>query len=306
VSCSLFAGQGPRGEEPLQKRLERICLPETSCVDGMLDCWFQCLNLLLCDSGTARGRPHIGLRAAAWCAKSLRRPMLSTDATLRQAPPRTMSTRRRDSRLSVSTEKDKIKSTGLRHVQTDASIEHVFGRISNYGVCLEPRARTEHHETRPRHGRLVSGRRRCKSCCIAGASAVCRQPRGEKGLRASCFRILPAASGDKVLQLRLFALVRTHYHSWPSSLLFLRRMAVIHRAAISITHTLDFARHPSLPGFPSTVGFPIVSAGHSRTTACQWATDRMTASSIAGRAPQFSSCCPTCPVVWDQSQDDPG
>jgi hypothetical protein len=105
-------------------------------------------------------------------------------------------------------EKDKMESTDLRHVQTDASIEHVFGRISSYGVCLEPRVRTE---TRPQHGSLVSGRRRCRSCCIAGASAVCRQPGGKKGLRASCSSIFPIASGGNVLQLRLFALVRTHH-----------------------------------------------------------------------------------------------
>jgi hypothetical protein len=132
-------------------------------------------------------------------------------------------------------------------------------------------------------------------------------------LRAGGFRISPIASGGNVLQLRLFALVRTHNHNraklftssgeWQSS---------AGQRFHLITHTFDSARHPSLPGFPGTVGCPMVSTGHSRTTAWQlgnWATGRMTASSIAGcwlLGFQFSPCCPTCPQCGDQSRDDPG
>jgi hypothetical protein len=65
---------GSSGVASQKKRVGRIWSPKASCVDEILDCWFQCLNLVLCNSGTARGRPHIGLRAGAWCAKSLQDP----------------------------------------------------------------------------------------------------------------------------------------------------------------------------------------------------------------------------------------
>jgi hypothetical protein len=248
----------PKKRTTKKKRLGRIWSPKTSCVDKILDCWFQCLNLVLCSSGMSRGRPHIGLRAGAWCAKSLQTHAVNR-RNLEATNPGQCRHDVRIPGLSVSTAKDKRNSTNLRHVQMNASIGHVFVRISNYGVCLEPRTRTEHDETRPRHGRLVSGRRRCKSCCIAGgASAVGRPPERRVACElAPGFRPSP---WEAMYILHSAALIRSRPNTQPQpgqAIKLLRRMAVIHRAAILITQPFDSARPPSIPSrFPRHRGLP--------------------------------------------------
>jgi hypothetical protein len=159
------------------------------------------------------------------------------------------------SRLAVSTAKDKRNSTDLRQVQMNASIGHVFVRISSYGVCLEPRARTEHDETRPRHGRLVSGRRCCKSCCVAGASALCRPP----GRKAACGRLQNFAH-RLGRQCTSATLIRSRPNTQPQpgqAIYLVRRMAVIRRAAIPFDHTYIRFRPPSIASrFPRHRGLP--------------------------------------------------
>jgi hypothetical protein len=137
----------------------------------------------------------------------------------------------------------------------NASIGHVFVRISSYGVCLEPRARTEHDETRPRHGRLVSGRRCCKSCCVAGASALCRPP----GRKAACGRLQNFAH-RLGRQCTSATLIRSRPNTQPQpgqAIYLVRRMAVIRRAAIPFDHTYIRFRPPSIASrFPRHRGLP--------------------------------------------------